>query len=70
MIFHCQIIVDSNFTHCIDINAKSKDKCLQRILQQMSKTATLDHPRSFNIEIDIISEEEQKRMRSQQEEKE
>lgn len=63
MMFHCSIVVDSNFINCVDVDAENKDDCLKLILKRLSEESVLDHPSLFMVEIDIISDAEQKIMR-------
>ena len=54
----CQIIQDGNYQKIEEIEAPDKDICIRKILLNEAKTALLDHPYLYKIEVDIRSQEE------------
>jgi hypothetical protein len=70
MRYICQIILDGNYSRIEEIEAPNKEICLRRILLNEAKTASLDHPYLYKMELDIRSQEELDELKNIETEKE
>jgi hypothetical protein len=70
MRYICQIILDDNYNRIEEIEAPNKEICLRKILLNEAKTALLDHPYLYKMELDIRSQEELDELKNSETEKE